>query len=93
MITASYLNDLAVYTNTRITKVVINDTHTIDQFEIKEATASDLLIKYMVRQGTVQAVNKIDLRDVNDKVISTNNVYVPITSDTLLLQRIKIREV
>ncbi|TVX91910.1 ketopantoate hydroxymethyltransferase [Paenibacillus agilis] len=93
MMTTNFLNDLAVYTNNRVTKVVINDTHTIDQFEIKEATASDILIKYMVRQGMVQTVNKIDLRDANDKVISTNNVFVPITSDTLLLQRIKIKEV
>lgn len=93
MIASTFLADVAQYTNGRIAKVVLNDTVEITKFTIKEVTGSQLGMQYVVPAASVSLVTKIDLRDKDNKVISTNNVYVPIASDTLLLQTINVKEV
>ncbi|MOA63268.1 hypothetical protein D3C78_1889400 [compost metagenome] len=50
-------------------------------------------MQYIVPAADVSLVTKIDLKDAANNVISTNNVYVPIASDTLLLQTVLIKEV
>lgn len=93
MIKSTFLGDLANYTNSKIAKVVLNDTIEITGFTIKEVTASIIGMQYIVQSADVSLVTKIDLKDAANNVISTNNVYVPITSDTLLLQTVLIKEV
>ena len=92
MITSTFLGDLANYTNGKIAKVVLNDTIEITDFTIKEVTASTIGMQYIVQAADVSLVTKIDLKDNSNNVISTNNVYVPIASDTLLLQTVLIKE-
>ncbi|MDN4069276.1 ketopantoate hydroxymethyltransferase [Paenibacillus vini] len=93
MIASSFLNGVANYTHGRIAKVVLNDSIEIANFTIKEVTESTVGMQYIVPAALVSLVTKIDLKDSNNNLISTNNVYVPIASDTLLLQTILIKEV
>lgn len=93
MISSTFLNEVAEYTDTKIAKVVINDTYEITNFQVKEVTGSTLGMQYIVPSSSISLVTKIDLKTASNQLISTNNVYVPIASDTLLLQTIYVREV
>lgn len=93
MITGTFLASLATHANGRITKVVLNDAIEITNFLVKEITESTIGMQFIVPVAEVSLVTKIDLKDNSDNVISTNNVNVPIASDTLLLQTLIIKEV
>lgn len=93
MIPTSYLRDVAQYTSDRVAKVVLNDTYEITQFDSKAVADNELAIRYLVPFGSVAAITKVELRDAADNVISTNAVYVPITTDHLMLQTIEVKEV
>ncbi|HEY4391098.1 MAG TPA: ketopantoate hydroxymethyltransferase [Paenibacillus sp.] len=93
MIVSTFLSDIADYTNGKIAKVVLNDTVEISNFTIKEVNGSMIAMQYIVPATLVSTINKIELKDGDDNVISTNNVFVPIATDTLLLQNIQVKEV
>lgn len=92
MITTEFLHDVAVYANGRVKKVVLNGSYEIADFEIKQVNENILSMKYMVPFGSVEAISKIELQGTAGEVISTNEVAVPITTDTLLLQTLKVKE-
>lgn len=93
MITQQFLNDVAGYVDSRVAKVVLNGSYEITQFEIKQVTDNTLAIKYIIPAAEVSLVTLIELQDAAGNVITTNNVNVPITSDTLMLQTISVEEV
>ncbi|NWL87047.1 ketopantoate hydroxymethyltransferase [Paenibacillus sp. 79R4] len=93
MIVSTFLSDIANYTNAKIAKVVLNDTVEVPSFTIKEVDGSMITMQYIVPATLVTIINKIELKDKDDNVISSNNVYVPIATDTLLLQNIQVKEV
>ncbi|MDF2925879.1 MAG: ketopantoate hydroxymethyltransferase [Paenibacillaceae bacterium] len=92
MIATAFLTDVATYTDGRIAKVVLNDTYTITDFTVKEVSGAAVAMQYMVPVADVSLVTKIELKDSADNVISSNDVYVPIASDTILLQSIQVKE-
>ncbi|MBE9913370.1 ketopantoate hydroxymethyltransferase [Paenibacillus donghaensis] len=92
MIEKSFLGDIATYTFNRIAKIVLNDTVEIKDFVIKEVTESTVGMQYIVPVKSTSLITKIDIKDSNNKLITSNNVYVPIYSDTLLLETINVRE-
>nr|WP_150959370.1 ketopantoate hydroxymethyltransferase [Aneurinibacillus sp. XH2] len=92
MITQEFLHDVAEYSNGRVAKVVINDTYEITNFEVKEVTDNVLALNYIVPAGSVSVVTKIELKDSSDKLISSNTVNVPITTDTMMIQSIEVKE-
>ena len=93
MIAESFLRDVAEYVNSRVAKVVLNGSYEITQFEVKQVTDNTLAIKYIIPAAEVSLVTLIELQDAAGNVITTNNVNVPITSDTLMLQTISVEEV
>lgn len=93
MIVNTFLNDVARFVDANISKVVLNDAVEIANFTVKEATGSTVGMQYIVPSADVSLVTKIDLRDANNNIKTTNNVYVPITTDTLLLQTVHVKEV
>lgn len=92
MISHDFLNEVAVFTDRKINKVIINGTYEITNFDLKKVTANELSMTYTVPFGAVENIQQIDLRDELDKVISANQVYVPISSDTILSQTILVKE-
>lgn len=93
MIVNSFLNDVARFVDANISKVVLNDTVEITNFTVKEVTGPTVGMQYIVPAADVSLVTKIDLKDANNNIKTTNNVYVPITTDTLLLQTVHVKEV
>lgn len=92
MIPTAYLTELAQYTNTKIAKVVLNSTYEISSFSIKRVTSSTIELEYIIPLGLVTEVKLIELKSSSGQVLSSNTVYVPITSDTIIKQTITVRE-
>jgi hypothetical protein len=92
MIDAAFLQDVAEYVNSRVAKVVLNGTYVITDFEVKQVTDSVLAMKYLIPAADVPLVTTIELKDAADNVISSNSVYIPITSDHLMIQSIEVKE-
>ncbi|MBE1444183.1 ketopantoate hydroxymethyltransferase [Paenibacillus sp. OAS669] len=93
MIPTTYLSELASFTNNRIAKVVVNESYAISSFSIKQVTAGTVEMEYVIPYGSVTEVTLIELKSQDDAVISSNAVYVPITSDTIIKQTIGIKGV
>jgi len=93
MINQDFLHDVAVYINTRINKVVINGSYVITNFRVKQVSGSSVALNYIVPAASVSLITLIELKDAADKILSSNNVNIPITTDHLMLQTIEVREV
>jgi len=92
VITTSFLHDVALYTEGRVEKVILNGTHEITNFEVKHVTESTLALNYIVTATEVPVITLIELKDASNQVLSSNIVNVPITADTMMLQPIEVKE-
>ncbi len=92
MIASTLLSEIAELVDSKITRVVLNETYEIDIFEVKSVTGSTVGMQYIVPASAVSVVTKIELKNSAGQVISSNDVYVPITSDTLILQTVEVKE-
>ena len=93
MISQNFLNDVAEYTEGKISVVVLNETHEIQSFVSKTVSDGTVQLEYIIPAGVVDVVTLIQLKDEQGNVISSNTVYVPITADTLISHPIQIKEV
>ena len=91
MIASAILSAMATLVDNKIAKVVVNDTYEITTFEVKAVNGGSVGMQYLI-PATIPIVTKIELKDSENKNISSNDVYVPITTDTLILQTIEIKE-
>lgn len=92
MISSTLLSEIAELVDSKITRVVLNETYEIDTFEVKSVTGATVGMQYIIPAAAVPVVTKIELKNSADQVVSSNDVYVPITSDTLILQTIEVKE-
>ncbi len=92
MIATSLLNELAVYVDSRVEKVILNGTYTITNFEVKSVTDNVLVLNYIVPVAEVSLITLVELKDADDNVLSSNAVNVPITADHMMLQMITVKE-
>lgn len=94
MIDQGYLVELTEYTDDKIAKVVLNSgAYEITSFDIKQVAANLLTMEYMVPVGSVSEITLIELKSPTGQLISSNNVFIPITTDTVIKQTIKVMEV
>lgn len=93
MIEAQFLQDLASYVNSRIAKVVINGSYDITSFTVKRVDNQTAVMNYIVPAAEVSLITQIELRDAEERVISSKPVHIPITADHLMLQTLNVKEV
>lgn len=93
MISEEFLHDVAEYVDGQVAKVVLNGSYEIEEFETKAVTDNVLALNYIIPASEISLVTTIELKDVADTIITSNIVQVPITSDTLMLQTIEVKEV
>jgi len=93
MIHAQFLNDVADFVNGKIAKVVLNGTVEISNFTVKEAPERTVILQYIIPVAGVSLVELIELRSSSGALITSNEVEIPVTSDTLMLQTIEVKEV
>jgi len=93
MIEDRFLSDVAGFINSYITKVVLNESFEITSFLVKEVCGNLLYLEYLVPAASVSEVRLIQPQNALGNVVSTNEVYVPISSDTAIRQTIEVKEV
>jgi len=91
MIQPIFLNNVANFIHGRVAKVVINGTYEVSNFTVKHVTDNVLALNYLVPVQEVSLISLIELKDINDNLISANSVNVPITADHLMLQSITVK--
>ncbi|SCY93137.1 ketopantoate hydroxymethyltransferase [Alkaliphilus peptidifermentans] len=93
MITSKFLNNVAEFVDSNISKVVLNKgEYEITDFLVKSASDNIVTLNYIVPNGSVAAINSIELKDSSNNGISDNTVYVPIHADTMMIQTIQVKE-
>lgn len=92
LIKQSFINDLARYIEQQITSVRLNNSYIINSFVVKEVQGCCVSMEILVKHGSIDTITVIDLLNEDGEVISTNDVVVPITSDTVILQSFEVRE-
>lgn len=92
MIEPTFLTDVAGFILQRATKLVLNDSIEITTFSVKEVRGNLLYLEYMVPADRVSEIQLIQLQDSSGNVVSSNKVYVPITTDTFIQQIIEVKE-
>lgn len=92
MINPSYLAELAEYTDGKIAKVVVNGTLEITDFDVRELDDNVIELEYRILYGTVAEATQIELQTAGGQMISSNAVFVPITTDTIIKQTVTVKE-
>jgi len=93
MINAQFLHKVAEFVNTRIAKVVLNGSYVITDFTARTVEDGMVALNYIVPVADVSLITLIELRDLNNDLITSDAVNVPITSDTKMLQTVEAKEV
>lgn len=93
MISSILLQEMAQHINRRIAKVVLNQSVEITDFQIKDVSEQEVLMEYIIPAGAAETVTLIELQDEAGTVLTTNPVYIPLTTDTLIKHPIAIKEV
>lgn len=93
MIIDEFLGTVAEFVNSKVAKVVLNQEFVITNFTIKSVQGAVLTIEYMVPATSVSAISLIQIKDAVDGLISENQVYVPVSSDTIITQTVKVSEI
>lgn len=88
-----FLNDIAEFSANDINNVLLNDTETIDTFSIKKSVDNVVTIEYTVpaELGIVELTN-IKLRDAENNVLTSADVYVNIADDIIVKHIINVKE-
>ncbi len=93
MIDTQFLHDVAEYVNTRIAKVVLNGNYEINSFTARVVEDGMVALNYIVPVADVSLITLIELKDSVNRLVTTDVVNVPITSDTKMLQTVEAKEV
>ncbi|WP_281868347.1 ketopantoate hydroxymethyltransferase [Brevibacillus parabrevis] len=93
MIESSFLGTVAGFINNYVSKVLLNGTVEITTFSKKEVRDNVLHLEYLVPAAVVSEVRLIQLQNAAGKTVSSNTVYVPISTDTFIKQSIEVSEV
>lgn len=88
-----FLNDIASFSASDINNVLLNDTEVISSFSTKTSTNNIATIEYTVPSslGITELIN-IKLRDADNNILTSSNVYVPIVEDVIIKHNIYVKE-
>lgn len=93
MIDLNFLHDIVTYVDARVKKVVLNESYEISQFTEKNINDNTVVLNYIIPVEEVSHVSLIELKDADDRLITSNPVDIPITVDQLMLQTIRVKGV
>ncbi|QOS98101.1 DUF2313 domain-containing protein [Brevibacterium sp. JNUCC-42] len=87
LIEQDLLNLVTSYTSGLIGKVMLNGNVSIESFE-KRVEANKIILESLVPVGLVREITKVQAANSAGLALSTHNVSIPITADTILTQEI-----
>ncbi|QHZ52148.1 ketopantoate hydroxymethyltransferase [Paenibacillus larvae] len=92
MIATAFLNEVAGYAQKLIGKVVLNGDYEVENVQ-KTLNDNVINLEYVVPKGAVENINTIEVKATDGGLISKNEVFIPITSDTVIKQTLFVEEV
>ncbi|MER2061423.1 MAG: hypothetical protein ABS894_00680 [Aerococcus urinaeequi] len=93
MITNGLLSGMAGYISSRISKVVLNGTYVITEFEVNKVEGNTVVLNYIIPASSLSLVTMIEIKDAANVVLSAKPVSLPVQSDTLMLETFEVEEV
>ncbi|ARF69217.1 hypothetical protein B7C51_19480 [Paenibacillus larvae subsp. pulvifaciens] len=92
MIVSSFIQEVADYACNKIDAVYLNSSYQVEQVQ-KTFTGTAVNLEYIVPKGAMDNISLIELKTSDDQLISRNEVFIPITSDTVIKQTLFVEEV
>jgi len=92
MIVTDFLQEIADYVDGRVAKVVLNGSYEITDFVKRQMVGQTLELVYIVPADEVPLIESVEVRDAADVALTSNAVYVPVTSDAWITHRIETGE-
>lgn len=86
------LTEMATFAAGDIASVLINDSVTITTFVIKEAASNVATISYDVSASQASEITNVKLRNAAGDVLSSANVYVPVSDVARMKHTITVKE-
>lgn len=87
------INFLSEQTKNKISYAMINNTTKITDFVTKDIEDNVVTLEYNVTQSmNINQINNIKLYDVDDNLLASSDLYVPVSEDALITHKIKIQE-
>ncbi|WP_322390318.1 hypothetical protein, partial [Clostridium perfringens] len=81
------------HTVDEIHHIRINNILVIEKFITKAIKENNIVIEYAVLKSDIQTeITKVEIMDIDNKVLTTINVYVPVIEDLELKHILKIDE-
>lgn len=88
-----FLNDIATFSADDINNVLLNDTVVISSFDTKTATDNVATIEYTVPTDLgLTEITDIKLRDVDNNILTSSTVYVPVVDEVIIKHDIFVKE-
>lgn len=88
-----FLNQIATFSAEDINNVLLNDTEIITEFSVKSATENVAIIEYTVTSDLgLSEITNIKLRDINNNILTSSAVYVPVLEDVIIKHSLNVKE-
>lgn len=91
-IQSGFLRDIATFAASDIASVLINDSVAITDFETKESAENVATISYEVASSQASEITNVKLRNSSGAVLTSADVYVPVSSVALMKHTIIVKE-
>lgn len=91
-VASGLLDDVASFTAADIIAVRLNGSVIVGAFDTKEAVGNLVTVQYIVTSAQVSAITQIELLGVDDKVLTSAPVYVPVPNPVQLRHTITTKE-
>lgn len=89
----NFLDKLRNYTLSNISHIKLNNKIMINTFLKKDIIDKKILLQYTVLKSTgLTEINKVDLYDKDNKLLTSINLYVPVIEDLELKHLLNIKE-
>lgn len=89
----SLLNESAVFINSIINKIIVNEDVEINEFTAKNVSENVVELEYNIsNEMGVNAVNRLRVCKEDGTVLTDINVYVPVIGETLINHKISVKE-
>lgn len=92
-IQTNLINFLGTQTKDKISYAMINDTKKITEFLKKEVSGNIVTLEYNVTELMgINEINNIKLYDESNNMLTSTNLYVPVSEDVIVSHQIRIQE-
>lgn len=90
-VTSELISDVTGYVSSDVASARVNGTIAISTLT-KSSSNGILTVSYSFLQSQASVITKLELLDSNSNVLTTSNVYIPVTGDLQITHKIQTKE-